>query len=621
MDNIKEYFYKIIKRINISPKYKKILIIGSISFLLLFGLIVGADAVLNRGKIHYGVVVSGIELGLKSKSEAKRIVTKKLKDIYSQQLELEERKEKWYLKPKDIELEVNIDKSIDKAYSISREGTLLNRLKTKILSYIIPRNITFVYSIDNEKLKDFVYNICLQIDKEPIDAKVEIKGKKAWVVSGEVGRKVEKADLYALIRKYIISIEDEKINIPIRILPTNVTEEDAKSALKDVLVMISDNVGLKYDKYRWEISPSEITKLITFKFIKKENKKTGKVKKKYRAIIDRDKLDKFLKQKVAEIYIHARDAEFRIQGTKAVIVPSQNGREVDSAEAFPKLNKAVLSEPPREIILTTRIVEPELSTEEAEAMDIEELVSSYKTNFNPNNKPRVHNIHLLASKLNNVIIAPGEVFSFNQIIGPRTADKGFVEAPAIINGDLLPAIGGGVCQVATTLFNSVFFGGYDIKERHNHSLYISNYPNGRDAGVSYPSPDLKFRNDTSAHLLIKTWYSNSSITVSIYSTDFNTEVTYETTDFTNIKSYSSKKIDDPELEKGKEEVETKGVEGKDISVYRTVKRNGKIVQKDVFFSRYIPKNEIIRVGTKEPSKTETTVGEIGSLPATTSAAP
>src|SRR5207253_5511620 len=136
-----------------------------------------------------------------------------------------------------------------------------------------------------------------------------------------------------------------------------------------------------------------------------------------------------------------------------------------------------------------------LSTEQARAMHISGLVSGYTTEYG-GIANRIHNVELVAHLVDDKLIAPDATFSFNKTTGERNAAKGFLVAPVIVNGELTTGLGGGVCQVSTTVFNAAFDAGLKITERTNHALYISHYPQGRDATVDYPSVDLKFVNDT-----------------------------------------------------------------------------------------------------------------------------
>ena len=177
--------------------------------------------------------------------------------------------------------------------------------------------------------------------------------------------------------------------------------------------------------------------------------------------------------------------------------------------------------------LTVERADADRTTAEAQAMDIKGLVASYQT-FYGGEANRIHNVQLVSHLVDKHVIAPGETFSFNGATGERTEDKGFVEAPVIINGELKTGLGGGVCQVSTTVFNAAYEAGLPIVSRTNHALYISHYPQGRDATVNYPDTDLKFTNDTGHWLLLRTWVGSSSLTVALYGTPVHRRVVSET---------------------------------------------------------------------------------------------
>lgn len=176
------------------------------------------------------------------------------------------------------------------------------------------------------------------------------------------------------------------------------------------------------------------------------------------------------------------------------------------------------SEVPRRLIeLEPEIVDPDTGVEELESLGIVEEVSTFTTNHGCC-EPRVTNIHRIADLVSGVVIRPGEDFSINDFVGRRTTDNGFVAAPSIINGILDPSVGGGISQFATTFFNAAFFAGIDFNEYQSHSLYISRYPRGREATVSFPAPDLSVRNTTDYGILVWATYTDTSITVTFYST-------------------------------------------------------------------------------------------------------
>src|SRR5205823_13837394 len=201
--------------------------------------------------------------------------------------------------------------------------------------------------------------------------------------------------------------------------------------------------------------------------------------------------------------------------------------------------------------------QPARSTADLKAMGVTGLVSSYETFFGgvPN---RIHNVQVVSHLVDDQLIAPGKEWSFNGATGARTADKGFLEAPVIINGELQTGLGGGVCQVSTTVFNTAYEAGLKITERTNHALYISHYPQGRDATVDYPNVDLQFVNDTPHWLLLRTFVSADSLTVNLYGTPQHRRVETETAPLVVTGSAPVKRIPDPSLYKGQQVVDEPG---------------------------------------------------------------
>ncbi|MDR2587243.1 MAG: VanW family protein, partial [Coriobacteriales bacterium] len=213
---------------------------------------------------------------------------------------------------------------------------------------------------------------------------------------------------------------------------------------------------------------------------------------------------------------------------------------------------------------------------------------------------KVTNIQLAADLINNSFVEPGGVWSFNDTTGECNAEKGFQQAKAIVEGEYVDEIGGGICQVATTIFNAVFDSGLPIAERVNHGFYLVAYPAGRDAAVSWRWPDLKFENDTGNWILITMSYTDSTVTCTLWGTNPGYRVETEDTGFTDRTDFETKEIENPELAKGEKHVKQEGVRGRTIVVTRYVYNSaGELLRKASFRSVYEPEKEIIEVGTKE----------------------
>jgi vancomycin resistance protein YoaR len=211
--------------------------------------------------------------------------------------------------------------------------------------------------------------------------------------------------------------------------------------------------------------------------------------------------------------------------------------------------------------------EPKLSTEAAEHAGIIGLMGSYTTRH-ACCQPRVDNIHHIADLLDGVLVNPGDTFSVNQLVGPRTVKNGFRPAPSIEDGDMVDTVGGGVSQFATTLFNALFYGGYDILERQPHSYWFTRYPMGYDATLSYPHPDIVFKNDTEAGALIKTSYTDTTITVKVYGNNGGRRVRAEVSERQNIVTPPVEFIPNPRLDADEEKTREGGMIGWTVTVKR-----------------------------------------------------
>ncbi|HAW60269.1 MAG TPA: hypothetical protein DCW86_02200 [Actinobacteria bacterium] len=582
-------------KINIPKAYKRIFLNLFLGVLIFLGALIFADHLIHWGRIHHGVRVSGISVGHLTPEEAVLKLSTKQKAALIKQVTLRHADKTWVVYPAQFDTKVNITKTVKKAFGVGRAGGIFQRLRLRLCSWCEPVDIPLIYSVDQKLLSQFVNGVATEVDREPVNAGIKIKETEVEIVPSQIGMKLRRPETFTLVRRKLVALRDREADLPVDILPVELTEEDVAEAYNEVKLFLSVPIVLRYDRYSWELKPEEVGELITFKHTKAEDGKSRTLT----ACLNEKKTKERIGEITRSINIDPRDARFNVVGKKVTIIPSQSGLKIDEEAAFFLLEQVIRLPAPREVLLSTKVVTPKITTEKARAMGIKEQVVAYTTSYNPKHTARVHNIHLLAKELDGTIIAPGEIFSFNEVVGDRTAEKGYQEAPMILNGELVPAIGGGVCQVGTTIFNTAFFGGYEIAERYCHSFYISRYPAGRDATVSYPGPDFKFKNDTSTYLLIKTSYTASTVTVAFYSTDFGTEVSYSATLFANLKPYTTKYVEDPTLLKGQEKVEEEGVEGRDITVYRTVERDGVLVRKDKFFSRYRPKQAVVRVGTME----------------------
>jgi vancomycin resistance protein YoaR len=197
------------------------------------------------------------------------------------------------------------------------------------------------------------------------------------------------------------------------------------------------------------------------------------------------------------------------------------------------------------------------------------LVGSFTTRH-PCCQKRVENIHRIAALLDNLLVEPGQTVSVNELVGPRTQKNGFVLAPGIEDGEMVDTVGGGVSQFATTFFNALFHAGYDIVERQPHSFWFPRYPMGHEATLSWPKPDIIFKNDSTAGLLVKTSFTKTSITVKLYGDSGGRKVTSSVSEQRDIVKPPVELLPNREVVPDEEKVKEGGMIGWSVIASRTV---------------------------------------------------
>jgi len=289
------------------------------------------------------------------------------------------------------------------------------------------------------------------------------------------------------------------------------------------------------------------------------------------------------------------DARFEVSKRDEVsILPSRDGRVIDATEVA----KAILvaaERPERKGTFPIEVgAKPELTTEKAKALNIKGLVSKFTTSH-PCCRKRVENIHRMADLIDGVLLKPGERFSINDHIGPRTASKGFYPAPTIVLGEMKDTVGGGVSQFATTFYNAFFHGGYEIIERQPHSYYFRRYPMGHEATLSFPKPDVIVRNDTKSGLLIRTEYGGTFIRVKLYGDNEGRNVERKVSKIYDVTDPPVEYIADDDLEPDEEKVKVRGKVGWTVTVSRVLKYADGEIKKQTRKVIYNPRVRKIRV--------------------------
>jgi len=310
-----------------------------------------------------------------------------------------------------------------------------------------------------------------------------------------------------------------------------------------------------------------------------------------------DVLHRWVARIAREVYTPSTDARFVVEGDRVRVLPSRDGAALDIPAAHRRLLNALLRGE-AEVELKVHTLRPGLSTEEAQALGIQEVVAEYRTRL-VNIPSRTHNIALTARLLRGRLIRTGEVFSFNRAVGPRTRARGFLPAPVILRDEFVPGDGGGVCQVSSTLFNAALLADLKVLSRTPHSLPVAYVPVGRDATVVYGAIDLRFRND-GPPLLLWAEVRGGQLVVRFYGRRVpGRTVEIVVTDVERLPPPGDPIIrPDPDLPEGTVRI-LPARPGFRARTWRIVREDGRIVRRElVARSFYRPVPEIVKVGTR-----------------------
>jgi vancomycin resistance protein YoaR len=436
------------------------------------------------------------------------------------------------------------------------------------------------------------------IDTPHEDARLVRRGLHITIDPGSTGRSLDRTAARRLIVGSLASFSRAPVRLPVRVDAPTVTIASLTTAQQTAAQVVSAPVTLVAGPTRFRLPRWRLAKMLDLTSLRLSGPAADGYFRRLERTVDRA----------------PKDAGFAVDSHGGIrIVPAEPGVVLDVARSETRVLAAASRPTERVAQLAIGEQQPQRTTDDARAMGITGTVGTYETVYggDPN---RIHNVQLVAHLVDGKVIAPGATFSFNGATGERTAEKGFLQAPVIINGELQTGLGGGICQVSTTVFNAAYEAGLPITARTNHALYISHYPLGRDATVNYPDIDLKFVNDTGRWLLLRTFVGSSSLTVALYGTPVHRRVETMTAPLTAVAPPPVKRTVDATLRPGETDVDDVGAPAQRTSVERKVySADGKLLSDARWYSSYRAVPKVVRIGPKapKPKKAATTTGPNG----------
>jgi vancomycin resistance protein YoaR len=560
-----------------------------------------------------GARVAGVDVGGLSPKAAQDVLERRALALRRVPVVFTAGRHRFAIRPSRLMLEVDWAAAVESA---RREGDGFGPVQglRRIGVRVFGADVTPAVDVYEPALAEVLARVTAKVDDRHRDAAVRLRGLEPRVVKGREGVVLDRDAATRLIVQALAGFDRRPVELPIHIDRPTVRAADLVPVAAKVKTAVSRPVRLTLGSTRWRIPRWRIAKLLVLPSGGADTLRIGgPVGERY---FDR------LRRTVGR---PPQNAGFAVTagGREIEVVPHKDGRKLDVRKTSRALLAAALAPTPArrvaEVAVVTRT--PARTTAEAKAMGIKRLVGGYTTIYG-GIANRIHNVQLVSRLIDRTLIPPGAQFSFNRTTGERTPEKGFLEAPVIINGELQTALGGGVCQVSTTVFNAAYEAGLPIDSRTNHALYIDHYPQGRDATVNYPDIDLRFRNDTKNWLLLRTFVGSSSLTINLYGSPMGRRVESDTGPLVVTGPPPIKRVYDDTLEKGKTAVVEVGSPSRSTSVRRRVySPSGKLMYDATWYSSYRGDYRVIAVGTKEPPppkpKPEPKPKKKGAVPPTT----
>jgi vancomycin resistance protein YoaR len=558
-----------------------------LGLLLLGGTVLGLAFAGSPERLPAGTQIAGVDVSGLTSGEARSLLERKSRELSDVPAVFTAEGKTWRVRPRAVVVDVDWGAAVQAAQRQGEGfGPLrgLKRLGVRVFGgEVAPTSRVYQYAVDA-----YVARFARAVDRPRVEPSLELAGYKASVAPGRNGRVIDHPAAEKVLVQGLTSLSRKPVPLPLKIDRTHLTTRDLAGAEVKADTALSAPADIAYGAGGWHLSQRKIARLLTLP-------KNGETD----LQLAGPHADRFFRNLRKRVEHAPKDARFAIGARNVVrVVPAQAGRKLDKEGTTRNIMAALLSSSNRKGDLKVATAAPERTTRDAKAMGITGLVGAYETFYGgvPN---RIHNVQLVAHLIDDHYIAPGETFSFNATTGERTEDKGFLEAPVIINGELKTGLGGGICQVSTTTFNAAYEAGLSITDRTNHALYISHYPLGRDATVNYPDTDLKFENDTGHWLWLRTFVGSSSLTVALYGTPQNRKVESEVAPLEVTGSIPVKRVADPTMTSGTQVVEEAGAPPRSTHVRRQVlNANGDLMYDHTWYSTYVAEPEVIRYGTK-----------------------
>ena len=503
-----------------------IIIIVALTLITIFTSTIFALVNISNTNMIDGVKIKEIDLVGLNKEDAKLEIEQAVKNELSKNVILRYEDFETSISPEQIEAQYDIEKAIEKAYTIGRDGSIIKNNYEILSSMLFGKEISMDFSYNDKALTDMVDDISMKIPGSMKDNSYYIDGDNLVITKGKTGIRVKNEEM----KKRIVEQIKNPVNSYLEILVESVSPE----------------------------------------------------------IINIDKIYQEVKKDPKDAYYTENPF---------TIYPAEDG--IDFAVSLEEARTLLLEEKDEYVIPIKRIA-PKISTSQIGAEAFPNLITQFSTRYDPGNVNRSINLKLASDKINGTILMPGEEFSYNKVVGERTIAAGYKEAAIYSGGEVVDGLGGGICQISSTLYNVAVQANMEITQRSNHQFVTSYIEAGKDATVVYGYIDFKFVNTRNYPIKIVSSVDGGIAEMKIYGVKEENEYDIKLeTEVLSVIPFTVKYVDDNTLDAGVEVVKQNGSQGYKTITYKVCRLNGVVVSKTVASNdSYSAMTKIVRRGTK-----------------------
>lgn len=545
------------------------------------------------GRIYPGVNVAGIDLGNKTKNQALNILFQEAQTRKPNEIVISAPSKTWNISLSELELNYDIEKNLKNAYQIGRNKNPFRACLEKWQAWKGKINLPFEYSLNQSTLEEKMEEISQAIFIPAIEPQIKISGKQIIIDPGKDGQEADLKLLQEKIKSNLSQFSLESIPLLIIYTTPKLTPEQLEKTRERAEKFLDKKIKLSLEDQSQTLTEEDLIELVS--------PWDG---------FDQEKISSVAANLSSTFNRPPQNAAFQFSEGKVVIFkPAKEGIKIDEEKLksgllslLEKIEKDKIKEETLSIPFAK--IPPLIKTGDVNNLGIKELLGKGESFFKGSIASRIHNIVLASSRLNGILISPGEIFSFNRALGEVSQTTGYKEAYVIKEGRTILGDGGGVCQVSTTLFRAVLSAGLPVEERHPHAYRVSYYEQGffpgLDATVWDPTADLKFKNDTPVFILIQTLVDakNKKLVFELYGTsDGRISEIGKSKVWDQVPPPPDLYQDDPTLPAGTiKQIDWKAW-GAKVAFPWKVTRGGEVLQERTFYSNYQPWQAIFLRGT------------------------